>query len=72
MTRQLIAVTGNTTVVKSATMCELLRKIAGLGLVGTDQLVLDNARYQRNVVVEALAKELGIPSGCSCRRIRRT
>ncbi len=59
VTRQLIAVT-NTTVVNTETMCELLRKIAGLGLVGPITLVLDNARYQRNVVVEALAKELGI------------
>ena len=59
VTRELIAVT-NTTVVNTATMCELLRKIAGLGLVGTITLVLDNARYQRNAVVQASAKELGI------------
>ena len=31
-----------------------------LGLVGPITLVLDNARYQRNAVVKALAKELGI------------
>ena len=59
MTRQLIAVT-NTTVVNTETMCELLRKIAASGLSGPITLVLDNARYQRNAVVEALAKELGI------------
>jgi transposase len=59
VTRQLIAVT-NTTVVNTGTMCELLRKIAGLGLSGPITLVLDNARYQRNAVVQALAKELGI------------
>jgi transposase len=59
VTRQLITVT-NTTVVNTETMCELLRKIAGLGLSGPIALVLDNARYQRNAVVEALAKELGI------------
>jgi transposase len=59
VTRQLIAVT-NTTVVNTETMCELLRKIAGLGLSGPITLVLDNARYQRNAVVQALAKELGI------------
>ena len=59
VTRELIAVT-NTTVVNTATMCELLRKIAALGLTGPITLVLDNARYQRNAVVEALAKELGI------------
>ena len=59
VTRQRIAVT-NTTVVNTATMCELLGKIAALGLTGPITLVWDNARYQRNAVVEALAKELGI------------
>ena len=59
VTRELIAVT-NTTVVNTATMCELLGKIAALSLTGPITLVLDNARYQRNAVVEALAKELGI------------
>ena len=59
VTRQLIAVT-NTTVVNTETMCELLRKIAASGLSGPVTLVLDNARYQHNAVVKALAKELGI------------
>lgn len=59
VTRKLIAVT-NTTVVNTATMCELLRKIAAQGLSGSITLVLDNARYQRNAVVQDLAKELGI------------
>jgi transposase len=59
MTRQLITVT-NTTVVNTATMCDLLRKIAALGLSGPITLVLDNARYQHNAVVQALAKELEI------------
>jgi transposase len=59
VTRDLIAVT-NTTVVNTATMCELLRKIAASGLSGPITLVLDNARYQRNAVVQDLAKELGI------------
>ena len=59
VTRELIAVT-NTTVVNAATMCELLRKIAAQGLSGPITLVLDNARYQRNAVVQDLAKELGI------------
>ena len=58
-TRELIAVT-NTTVVNTLTMCELLRKIASLGLVGPITLVLDNARYQRNAAVQALADQLGI------------
>lgn len=59
VTRELIAVT-NTTVVNTATMCELLRKIAAQGLSGPITLVLDNARYQRNAVVQDLAKQLGI------------
>ena len=59
VTRQLVTVT-NTTVVNTETMCELLRKIAALGLTGPITLVLDNARYQRNAVVQALATQLGI------------
>lgn len=59
ITRELIAVT-NTTVVNTDTMCELLRKIAALGLTGPVTLVLDNARYQRNATVQALAAQLGI------------
>ena len=57
--RRLIAVT-NTTVVNTETMCELLRKIAAEGLAGPITLVLDNARYQHNAAVKALAAELGI------------
>jgi transposase len=59
VTRQLVAVT-NTTVVNTETMCELLQKIADLGLTGPITLVLDNARYQRNAVVQSLAESLGI------------
>ena len=59
VTRELIAVT-NTTVVNTQTMCELVRKIAASGLAGPITLVLDNARYQRNAIVQGLAKELGI------------
>ena len=59
VTRQLIAIT-NTTVVNTETMCELLRTIAAPGLVGPITIVLDNARYQRNKVVQALAAELNI------------
>jgi transposase len=59
VTRQLITVT-NTTVVNTETMCELLRKIAGVGLIGPVTLVLDNARYQRNAVVQDWAAQLGI------------
>ena len=59
VTRELVAVT-NTTVVNTETMCELLRKIAALGLSGPITMVLDNARYQRNAVVQSLAETLGI------------
>jgi transposase len=59
VTRELITVT-NTTVVNTATMGELLRKIAALGLSEPITLVLDNARYQRNAWVQDLANELGI------------
>lgn len=59
VTRQLISVT-NTTVVNTETMCELLRKIAAEQLSGPITLVLDNAKYQRNAVVQALAEQLGI------------
>jgi transposase len=57
--RELVAVT-NTTVVNTETMCELLRKIAALGLTEPITLVLDNARYQRNAVVQSLAESMGI------------
>jgi transposase len=59
ITRQLMAVT-NTTVVNTETMCELLRRVAAQNLVGPITLVLDNARYQRNQVVQDLAAQLGI------------
>jgi transposase len=59
VTRTLVSVT-NTTVVNTDTMCELLRKLAAENLVGPVTVVLDNARYQRNKVVQALAVELGL------------
>ena len=59
VTRQLVAVT-NTTVVNTETMCELLRKVAAAALTGPITLVLDNARYQHNAAVKALATQLGI------------
>ena len=59
VTRKLVAVT-NTTVVNTETMCELLRKVAARGLVGAITLVLDNAHYQRNATVQALATQPGI------------
>ena len=41
-------------------MCELLRTIAAQALVGPVTVVLDNARYQRNKIVQGLATELSI------------
>ena len=53
----------NTTYINALSVCALLRKIAGR--VGTASaapvtLVMDNARYQRCVLVQNLARELGI------------
>ena len=59
VTRDLIAVT-NTTVVNTETMCQLLRQVAARRLAGPITFVLDNARYQRNATVQALAAQLGI------------
>lgn len=57
--RRLVSVT-TTATVNSETVCELLRKIAAMGLTGPITLVMDNARYQHNEMVQNLAKELGI------------
>ena len=54
VTREFTVVT-NTTVVNTETMCVLLRKLSAQGLAGPITVVLDNARYQRNKVVQALA-----------------
>jgi len=59
VTRELIAVT-STTVVNTATMGELLHKLAALKLAGPLTLVLDNARHQRHAAVMALAEDLAI------------
>jgi hypothetical protein len=59
ISRQRISVT-NTTVVNTDTMCELLRKLAAEKLTGPITVVLDNARYRRNKMVQGLAIELGI------------
>jgi transposase len=59
VTRELVTIT-NTTVVNTDTKCELLRAMAVRGLVEPITLALDNARYQRNAIVMALARELGV------------
>lgn len=50
----------NTTYITATSVCVLLRKIAALGGSVPVTLVLDNARYQRCVLVQDMAKELGI------------
>jgi transposase len=50
----------NTSYITAQTVCELLGKIAALGLAMPITLVLDNARYQRCRLVEELASALNI------------
>ena len=50
----------NITYVNALSVCALLRKIAVRGGSGPITLVMDNARYQRCALVQALAKELGV------------
>ncbi len=59
VTNQLVNIT-TTGTVSSDTMCQLLHKIAELGLQGPVTLVLDNARYQHCALVMDLAKTLNI------------
>jgi len=50
----------NDTYITSTEICELLIKLAAEYTVAPICLVLDNARYQKCAIVEALARELGI------------
>jgi transposase len=50
----------NDTYITASQVCELLEKIAALGLIIPITLVLDNARYQKCKVVEELALSLSI------------
>jgi transposase len=59
LTQDLIRVC-NQTYINSHTVCELLHKIAGLGLATPITLVLDNAAYQRCQLVQDLARQLNI------------
>jgi transposase len=47
-------------IINSLSVCELLEKIAAMALEGTVTLIMDNARYQRCVLVQEKAAELGI------------
>lgn len=72
MTRELVSVTvTHTTVANTEIRCQLMRQIVALQLLGHVTPVLDNARYQRNQAVMALAKELGITLLFSDRRMHR-
>ena len=59
VTHELVRVT-NDSYITAATVCELLREIAALGLATPITLVLDNARYQRCRLVQDLARTLNI------------
>jgi transposase len=59
ITHEVILIT-NDTYITATQVCELLQKIADLGLTIPITLVLDNARYQKCKVVEALALSLSI------------
>ena len=59
VSHQLVTVT-NTTYINAESVCELLFKIAALKLTVPVTLILDNARYQRCAVVQAVADSLTI------------
>ena len=59
VTQQLITVT-NETYITAESVCELLRKIAALGLHLPITIILDNTRYQRCAKVTELAAALHI------------
>jgi len=58
-TREIFTVQ-NLTYITSATVCELLRLLAGAYPGQPVTIVLDNARYQRCALVQAVASNLGI------------
>jgi hypothetical protein len=59
ITYEVITVT-NLTSIHAESVCQLLRKLAALGLQVPITLVLDNARYQRCALVPSVADALGI------------
>lgn len=59
ITHEVITVS-NDTYITAVQVCELLQKLADLGLSIPITLVLDNARYQKCAVVQDLADALGI------------
>ena len=59
VTKEIITIT-NETYINSETLCQLLFKLAELGLSVQISLILDNAKYQKCKLVQNYAKELGI------------
>jgi transposase len=59
ITHQVIRVS-NHAYINAESVCALLREVAAAELKGPITLVLDNARYQKCAVVQALAASLGI------------
>ena len=59
VTHEVIRV-ANHSYINAASVCDLLRAIAAAGLPRPITLVLDNARYQRCALVQALARSLRI------------
>jgi transposase len=59
ITHEVITVT-NLTYINSESVCQLLYQLVDLGLPVPLPLVLDNARYQRCALVQAVADTLGI------------
>ncbi|BDA69336.1 hypothetical protein CAL7716_035020 [Calothrix sp. PCC 7716] len=59
VTKEIITLT-NETYINSETVCQMLFKLASLGLNIPIAVVLDNARYQRCRLVQDYAEELGI------------
>jgi transposase len=59
ITHELVLVT-NDAYINAQSVCELLRKLAALGLSIPITLVLDNARYQKCALVTELAQSLQI------------
>lgn len=59
ITHEVITIT-NETYINSQSVCELIWKLAHLGLTIPITLVLDNAKYQRCRIVESFAAFLGI------------
>ncbi len=59
ISKEIITVT-NETYINSESLCQLLFKLANLGLNIPVTIILDNARYQKCQLVQGYAKELGI------------